>query len=291
LQDLTLAVSGFHRRGAGVIRTVLQDWFEFLGGRPGEVVYVDGGSPVASTRILAALVNDGLIDRLELLNPSHWENSFDRCYIQEYRSGLLASRPFVMFIKPDMLPFRRGHDGWLREDMQQLDLPGVFSITNTHLVGPPSSRRGPYLVSDFTSLNFALMKRSSFHRAMHEQVGSFIDSGFRDEYPAHIRTEPRYRRALIEWVWQQHCQERGFVSLGRAESTDWTIFHINKGGSKLLSIRRAYRERRGLEPYFDLPKGLYRPPHSSLARAGRAVEGFARGIRSRLSPRAHSKPG
>ncbi len=195
-----------------------------------------------------------------------------------------------MFIKPDMLPFRHGHDSWLREDILQLDQPRVFSITNTHLIEPPVSRRGPYLVSDFTSLNFALMKKTSFHRAMHEQIGAFIDSGFRDEYPTHIRSEPRYRRALIEWAWLQHCHEHQFISLGRAESTDWTIFHITKGGAKLLSIRRAYRARRGLEPYFDLPKGLYRPPHSPLARIGRALEGAARAVRSRVSPRSLEKP-
>ena len=285
LSRITLAISGFHRTGSAAVRTVLKDWFEFLGGKPAEVVYVDGGSPLATTRKLASLAHEGLIDRLELLNPAHWENSFDRCYIQEYRSGRLASQPYILFIKPDMLPFRRGHDSWLREDLEKLDHTDVFSITNTHLLGPPASRQGPYLVSDFTSLNFALMKRTSFHRAMHEQIGPFIDSGFRDPYPPHIRTEPRYRRALIEWAWLQHCQAHNLITLGRAESPDWTIFHINKSGRKLLSIRRAYRQRLGLQPYFDLPKGLYRPPHTPIQRAGRSLESAARSMRNLVSGR------
>jgi hypothetical protein len=283
LQVLTLAISGFHRRGAGAIKQVLLDWFEFIGGRPAEVVYVDGGSPAGTTRRLAGLVDEGLIDRLELLNPRHWENSFDRCYIQEYRSGMLATRPYVLFIKPDMLPFRRGHDDWIREDLRQLDQPHVFAITNTHLIQPPSSRTGPYLVSDFTSLNFALMKRPSFHDAMRGQIGAFIDTGFQGDYPAHIRTETRYRRALIEWAWLQHCQAHNLQTLGRAESPDWTIFHINKNGRKLLAIRRAYRSRRGLEPFFNLPKGLYRPPHSGVQRAARSLEAAVRAVRDRFS--------
>src|SRR5437870_3114917 len=88
LDQVTLAISGFG--GGRAMRRVLLDWFRFLGGRPGEVVYVDGGSGRLTTRVLSGLLHRGLIDRLELLNPRHWENSYDRCYIQEYRAGRLA---------------------------------------------------------------------------------------------------------------------------------------------------------------------------------------------------------
>src|SRR3954470_10266172 len=171
------------------MRRVLLDWFRFLGGRPGEVVYVDGGSGRGTTRLLTSLLHRGLIDRLELLNPRHWENSYDRCYIQEYRAGRLATRPYVCFVKLDMLPFRGGHDDWLSEDMAALDQTGNFAITNTHLVDPPSGRQGPYFAYDFASLNFSLMKRNMWERALRETIGPFIDAGFRGPYPEHIRTE------------------------------------------------------------------------------------------------------
>ena len=47
----------------------------------------------------------------------------------QYRAGRLASLPFVMFVKLDMLPYRRGHDAWLAEDLAALDRPGVFATT------------------------------------------------------------------------------------------------------------------------------------------------------------------
>lgn len=278
LGDITLAISGYRGTHAA-LRRVLLDWIEFLGGRPGEIVYVDGGSPRATTKALVSLLHEGLIDKLELLTPAHWENSFDRCYIQEYQSGRLATRPYVIFIKPDMLPYRRGFDRWLEEDLAALDRPGVFAITNTHLIDPPAGREGPYLVSDFASLNFAMMKRSAFEASMRGQVGEFIDRHFRGDYPSHIETEPRYRRALVEWVWLQHCRQHGLRTLGRAESVDWTIFHINKGGRKLLQIRSRYRARDGVEACFDKPKGLYRPPLTALQRAGKSLEGLVRGLR------------
>lgn len=287
LADLTLAISGFGGRRPA-LRRVLLDWLEFLGGRPGEILYVDGGSPPATTSALASLLHEGLIDKLELLTPSHWENSFDRCYIQEHQSGRLASRPYIMFIKPDMLPFRSGFDDWLQKDLAALDRPGVFAVTNTHLIDPPAGREGEYLVSDFASLNFAIMKRSAFDAAVREQIGDFVASGFRGEYPPGIQCEPRYRRALIEWVWLQHCRRHGLRTLGRAESLDWMIFHINKGGRKLLSIRDQLRARRGVEPYFDKPKGLYRPPLSGLQLAGKSIEDAFRRLRGAKPKRSTS---
>lgn len=287
-EQVTLAVSGFGGQRSA-LRRVLLDWFEFIGGRPGEVIYVDGGSGRATTRALTSLLHEGVIDKLELLTPSHWENSFHRCYIQEYQAGRLGTRPYLMFIKPDMLPYRRGFEEWLGEDLAALDRAGVFAVTNTHLIDPPAGREGNYLVSDFASLNFALMKKAMFDAAARAQIGAFIDAGFRGEYPAHIRTEERYRRALIEWVWQQHCQESGLRTLGRAESRDWTIFHINKGGRKLLSIRARYRARDGVESHFDKPKGLYRPPLTGVQRAGRAVESGVRKIRDSLLGRSATK--
>jgi len=287
--EVTLAISGFGG-SRPALRRVILDWFEFLGGRPGEVIYVDGGSPKRSTSALVALLHEGLIDKLELLYPEHWENSFHRCFIQEYQSGRLATRPYVMFTKPDVLPYRRGAEEWLAEDIKALDRPGVFAVTNTHLIDPPAGREGPYLVSDFASLNFALMKRRAFEAAMREQVGTYIDGGFRGEYPAHIRTEERYRRALVEWAWHQHCQKHGLRTLGRAESHDWMIFHINKAGRKLMRIRARMRAGHGVEACFDKPKGLYRPPLTGPERAGKAVEAFVRKLRGSTLRRSQTKP-
>lgn len=276
-ENLTLSMSGFGATRA--TRRVILDWFEFLGGRPGEVVYVDGGSDRASMSRLVALVQEGLIDRLELLNPAHFENDFHRCYIQEYRSGLLAGKAYVMFVKPDTLPFRVGRDSWLEEDLRTLDDPGVFAITLGHLIAPPLGARAGYLSHDFASLNFSLMKRESFTNAMRGEIGAFIDSGFRAEFPAHIRCEEKYRRALIEWAWQSHCKRHGLVTLSRPESREWTIFHLNKSGGKLLSLRDRYRARDAVELFFDKPFALYRPPDVGLKKLGKSIENSLRRVR------------
>lgn len=277
LQSVSLCISGFGATAA--TRAVLEDWFEFLGGRPGEVVYVDGGSDRSSQRRLSSLCAAGLIDRLELLNPRHPENSFDRCYIQEYRAGAMALRSSLCFVKLDMLPFRRGHDGWLAQDLAALDDPMVFAITNSHLIDPPSSRREGYFEYDFASLNFAMMRRDRFDAALREQIGGLIEANFDAPYPEHLCPDPRWRRALIEWAWQAHCRRHRLVTLARPESPDWTIYHINKKGQKLLEYRRRYRARDGVEAFFDQPKALYRPPLRAWQRWGRRVEGAFRTLK------------
>jgi hypothetical protein len=283
LDSLSLVISGFG--GGASFRTVLLDWIEFLGGRPAEILYIDGGSPPSTHRALTRLLNEGLIDRLELLSPRHWENSFDRCYIQEYRSGALAQQPYILFIKPDMLPFRRGHDDWLAQDIRRLDDPATLAITTTHLIDPPAAREGPYLAYDFASLNFTLMRRDRFHAAMQEQIGELIASNFRAPYPEHLQPDPRWRRALIEWAWQAHCRRHNLRTLARAESPDWTIYHINKSGRKLLEYRRRYRARDGIEAFFDKSKALYRPPLRPWQQWGRSLEGAIRSVK-RSAPRA-----
>jgi hypothetical protein len=277
LGSVSLCISGF---GAGVdTRIVLEDWIDFLGGRPGEIVYIDGGSEARATRRLAGLCARGLIDRIELLNPCHPENSFDRCYIQEYRSGAAATLPYLCFVKLDTLPYRRGHAGWLEEDLAALDDPGVFAVTNSHLIDPPAGRRAGYLAYDFASLNFALMRRERFGAALRDQIGGLIDGNFAGSYPEHLCPDPRWRRALIEWAWQAHCRRHALVTLARPESRDWTIHHINKRGRKLLEYRHRYRARHGVEVYFDRPKALYRPPLRAWQRWGRAAEGVLRSVK------------
>jgi hypothetical protein len=286
-ESVSLAISGF--RDGAELRPVLRDWIEFIGGRPGEVVYVDGGSPAATVRRLTGMVADGLIDRLELLTPGHYENHRDRCYVQEYRTGRLATLPYVMFIKMDTLAYRRGFDTWLAEDLAALNRPGVFSVTHTHQDNPPVGREGPYLVHDFTSLNFGIMKRSVFDCAVEDQIGDLVRSNFRGEYPVKIRTEERFKRMLVEWLWHHQVVEHGLRTLARAESIDYTINHVNKRGWELLRIRRGFRARKGLDRYYDAPL-YYRAPPGPLKRFGQGVEGVVRRVRhSVLGPKGATR--
>lgn len=263
------------------MRRVLLDWFDFLGGRPGEVVYVDGGSPPHTRRALTRLLGAGHIDRLELLSPEHWENHPHRCYIQEFQACHLATLDTLCCVKLDTLSLRTARPLWLNDAFALLEDPDVFAITNSHLVEPmtPSSAHPGLLEGDFASLNFSLMKRSAFEASMNAQIAPLIESRFKDDLPTNLGADEGYERALIEWAWRAHCRAFGRKTLAWPESREWMIFHMNKHGSKLLSYRAAMRKFDNVEPFFDLPKALYRPSIGRFGTLGRKLEGTARSLR------------
>lgn len=265
LERVSLAVSGIH--GAGALEVVLRDWFDFLGGRPGEVVYVDGGSgPGPAMDELERMKRAGMIDTLHAVAPDAWENHRDRCYVQEWRSGALCTRDIIVFAKLDTLPYRRGHGDWLAQDVAALEQPGVMAISMAGAPKPISVKggaRGAYVESDFVSLCFAIMKRGMFEESMRAQMGAFIDSNFQGAYPEAIAKRPEVPqgllRALVELAWTEHCRARGLVALGRRQSREWQVNHVNVWGPKLLPIREAYRARIDIERTLDSTKE-YRGP-------------------------------
>ncbi|MEK6704116.1 MAG: FkbM family methyltransferase [Planctomycetota bacterium] len=295
LSRLSLAISGY--QGAGAIRIVLEDWIEFLGGRPAEIVYVDGGSGAQTLAELEGLKAAGLIDTLHLTPADAWENHRDRCYIQEHRSGALCTKELVLFVKLDTLAFRRGMDGWLAEEAAALDDPGVFAISLPGAPAPISrclGMRGAYQSSDFVSLCYALMKRSEFDRACREQMGEFIDSGFRGEYPAQIAARPEIppglRRALVELLWTEHCRRHGLVALARPQSLEYQINHVNIWGADLLPVRDAFRRRDDVERLVD-EIGPYNGPRRPVRRLISSLEGVVRAMRIAVGLRkARRKP-
>jgi hypothetical protein len=224
----------------------------------------------------------GLIDRLDLTPRHAWENHRDLCYVQEYRSGALCTRELILFAKLDTLPYRRGVDNWLAEEAAALQDPGVFAISLPGAPKPISrslGMRGAYLASDFVSLCFALMKRTEFVRSCREQMGEFIDSGFRGEYPSHIAARPDVtpglRRALVELLWTEHCRKHGLAALARKQTVDYQINHVNVWGPALLAIRSRYRAREDVGPTLNRV-GPYKGPRSAYRRMIADLEALTR---------------
>ena len=161
---------------------VMEDWFGFLGGTSGEVVIVDGGSSPETHAVYWKLFNERKIDKLQVIRSEHSDNHRDTCYIQEYIVGAIASKPYILFFKSDTLPFRQGHDNWLPEAIEHLERPDTFAVGGSF--NSPSHHHDAWpgwYFSHKCSLNFALMKRSSFMEAMEEFAGEFIRSGYRIE--------------------------------------------------------------------------------------------------------------
>lgn len=247
LDQISLVSANF---GDGqVIPDVLQDWFRFLGGKPGEVVVVDGGSDHDTQQVCWDLFTQGVIDKFQVIQSYHPENRRDACYVQEYYAGALASKPNVLFCKMDTLPFREGHDDWLAQAIGFLTRNDTFAFGgsfNLPQINHPAWE--DYYFCNFCSLNFALMEHENFMAAMDEFAHDFILSGFTGENPAGQESG----RYLIESAFSEYMKHHGCYTLAKTEDETWTVFHTNVHGAKLAQVREEYYARRNVTGFMNM---------------------------------------
>ncbi len=250
LQSISLVTSQFGDSTG--FADVLGDWFRFLGGKPGEVVVVDGGSDHAAQSEYWRLFNARQIDKLQVIHADHQDNrgGKDTCYIQEYNAIAVASNPYILFFHADTLPYREGHADWLAEAVGYLERADVFAITGSSNL--PSFHHAAWDEWFFTnkcSLNFALLKRSTMLHAIHDLGYDFILSGFRGENPARATHQDRF---WLEVAFEHYMQQHGLFALARVEDPTWTIFHTNINGMPLRRVREDYLKRKNIVPYLNL---------------------------------------
>jgi hypothetical protein len=232
-----------------VFEKVLLDWFDFLGGKPGEVVIVDGGSDRATQEIYWDLFQRGLIDKLQVIRPEHEEMNFDRGYIQIHTAAAIASKPYLLMFNIDTLPYRQGHEGWLEEAIGYLDRPDVFGVGGAHnLPAKFQDAWEGWYFSRKCSLNFALFKRTTYLAAMYEYAGDYIASGFTSENPAAATDQSRY---MLEIALERYMENHQIFCLCKVEDPNWTVFHTNVHEEKLVLARERYVARYAIEQFMN----------------------------------------
>jgi hypothetical protein len=247
LSQVSLVAANFGN--AQTFADVLGDWFKFLGGKPGEVVVVDGGSDASAQAVYWQLFTAGKIDKLQIIRPTHPDNHKDLCFIQEHTAGAIASKPYLLFFKSDTLPFRQGHEDWLGHALEYLDREDTFAVGGSFNVPSKHHEAWPgWYFSHKCSENFALMKRENFMKAMEEFAGEYISSGFRGESPAQKTRQARY---LVEVAFEQFIRKHQKFTLVKVEDPTWTVFHTNAAGADLAKVRQDYLARRNVEKYMN----------------------------------------
>lgn len=231
---------------------VLGDWFRFLGGKPGEVIVADCGSDDATQAEYRRLVDGNWIDKLLAFQPGSTDQRSNKetGYIQEYAAIAAAGRPYILFFHADTLPYRQGHDDWLEQALAYLERDDVFAVTGSlNLPAFQGAAWEGWFFSNKCSLNFALLKRNTLMRAIHEYAGAFILSGFRGENPAHSTRQDRY---LIEVACERYMQQQNMFALTKIEDPTWTIYHTNVHGPRLQIVRADYLKRKNVLPFLNL---------------------------------------
>ena len=249
LSEVSMVTANF--KDGLVFADILQDWFQFIGGKPGEVVVVDCGSDAQTQTIYWNLFQEGLIDKLQFIQSNHEDNwnGKDTCYIKEYTAGAIASKPYLLLFKIDTLPYREGNENWLDEAINYLDRDDVFAVGGSFNIPSKHHDAWPgWYFSHKCSLNFALMKRSTFMTSVHEFAGDYIMSGFKGENPAAATNQDRY---LLEVAFERYIQTHGVYTLCKVENQHWTVFHTNTHEERLKKTREKYLLRKDVKQFMN----------------------------------------
>lgn len=258
MNKVSLCISNYKNPKA--FRVILKEWINFIGERPDEVVVVDGGTDSEIFQVYSDLFKEGLIDKLFILNPNHPENNKDLCYIQEFWTGALSSNEYVMYIKPDTLPYRSGYENWLNEYKSLLDDPKIFSISGSYNTTKPLGEYNEdFFYSRSTSENFSIMKRKNFAASL-DVVWEMAKKAWQCENP-YSGISSVQARCLIEMAWNSYCEKNDLIVLSRKENPNWTIFHTNLKDDKIIKALEKYKARENITSFMN-SSGRYYSGHN-----------------------------
>jgi hypothetical protein len=268
LSRISLCTANFGN--AAAFEAVLDDWIRFLGGRPAEIIVVDGGSKPETHEVYWKLFNRRKIDKLQVIRKDHPDNDREKCFYQEHTAAAVSSSPYILLFKSDTLPYRRGHDNWLVDAIGYLERDDTFAVGGSFNVPSKHHEAWPgWYFSDKCSENFALMKRVNFIKAMEEFAGEYISSGFRGENPV----GPVGGRYLIEVAFERFIAKHQKYTLTRVEDSTWTVFHTNVQEKQLVEVREKYLARIDVEKYMNarIYNRVWGDPITGFPRCGGCI--------------------
>ena len=110
--------------GQTMVREVLDDWLQFVGGRPNQIIFAVSPSSGAPP-IYEELRSEGLIDKVLYIQSN------GRSVLEVDAEALrlvieAAPTEWVLLIKLDTLPYRSGHDAWFANAMERIQTYGTF---------------------------------------------------------------------------------------------------------------------------------------------------------------------
>jgi hypothetical protein len=238
-----------------------KDWFRFLGGTPGEIVFVENGSPLPGQTALFQGVKNGWITKLLSVRPGAFDIGKHQAFIAEVSALAMSTRRNVLLYHLDVLVSRRGREDWLVDAERRLQSPSVYAIGGSFNAPSKSSDYDDeWYLSKKLSGNFALLPRTRYQEAWLRVAGSFLRSGFREEHPLPIPA----RRFIMEVGLEQLLESRDWRTLVRRESREWIILHTNLNGAELAAARERFFAGEGVERYLNAGDELLLPQKGGL---------------------------
>ncbi len=233
-----------------------KDWYRFLGGQPGEVVFVENGSPLPGQTALFHGVKDGWITKLLSVRPGAFDIGKHQAFIAEVSALAMCTKRNALLYHLDVLVSRRGRDEWLVDAERRLQNPSVYAIGGSfNAPSKCSDYDDDWYLSKKLSGNFALLPRSRYQESWLRVAGSFLRSGYREEHPLPVAE----RRFIMEVGLERLLESQTWRTMVRRESRDWIILHTNLNGAALAEARERFLAGEGVERYLNAGDELLLP--------------------------------
>jgi hypothetical protein len=162
---------------------------------------------------------------------------------------------YVLLIKLDTLPFRRGFENWLAEDLALIERHGLFGATGGFLIPDLTRLNATHSLAPKYSNNFSLFRKDDWL--------SVIRRWLSDGSAGAFNQDPRYQgdnvRYGLEVAIESYLSEAGKHMLIRHESSNWSVFHVNVWGERLRAVREQYLTRKGIGPFLNTGRPVTRP--------------------------------
>lgn len=141
----------------------------------------------------------------------------------------------------DTLCYRRGHDGWLADDISFMEKEGLIFLVGAlvYAADQPVPGFSHYRLTQRFSNNFAVFRRDAWEEAMKAK-------------PLEMLIGQPEERFHSEWAIEQTMAERNVWGLRRMNTMDWRVINVQRWDQKLLSTRQKFLEGNGIEPFLNL---------------------------------------
>ncbi len=219
--------------------SILEDWLEFLGQLPDEiVVYVRDEHRIHSR--LDELGQKWRVSWRPVLPEAgddlvHHETAILKRMVDRTKAEHL------LFVTLDALPYRAPgtEPSWLSEVFERLKREGLvyFSACGVIFRGDRPEPSGKYLVTQRFSNNCGLISKQDWTSLV-------------EQYPESL-LQPKYSRFHSEWAIETAMRKSGRFGLRRFETADWRVFHVQQWDARLLETRELFRQGVGIEPYLN----------------------------------------
>jgi hypothetical protein len=219
--------------------SILDDWMEFVGALPVEIVVYARDDRGIDARMNALAEKWRVAWRA--VRPEAGDDVIHHETAILQRMVERTAAEYLLLVTLDALPFRapESEPGWLPEVIARLKIEGLFCFSACGVIfrGDRAEPSGKWLRTQRFSNNCGLIARRDWSSCMERFPESLLP--------------PHKTRMHPEWALEKLMGDDQRFGLRRLETPEWRVFHVQQWDERLLETRALFRRGVGIQPYLN----------------------------------------